>query len=153
MSKSKKRRGTGPNCAQQYCNEDQDSEKKVYTIEDNYKRKKFSYNHLEGDECLPYSKKHLPKSKAASKNKFQNNTSTYKKKFLLKHSKKPKCQAKQLLDKPSENDKFSNEPECQVSNLDQNSKPGDTGLFFYATVPGECYTSTKMYPPVCRIYL
>ena len=74
VSKNKKRRYTAQNSVGQvfdeYCIEDQDSEKKVYTIEDNHEKEKFCYNHLKGDECLPYSKKHLPKNKAASNTKF-----------------------------------------------------------------------------------
>ena len=60
---------------------------------------------------------------------------------------------KQVLDKPSEKAELSNDPECHSSILNPNYKPIDTGLFFYATIPGECYTPTKMHPPVCRIYL
>ena len=45
---------------------------------------------------------------------------------------------KQVIDKPSENAELSNDPECHSSILNSNFKPIDTGLSFYATIPGEC---------------
>ena len=129
----------------EYCDEDLDSEKKVDTVETYYKRKKNSDDHIEEDKCLPNPKKQLPifnvnfKSEIASETKFRKDTHTNKKQFIDEHGKKSKGPVKKFLDKRSEKAELSNNPEYHSSILNPNHKPVDTGLFFYATMPGECY--------------
>ena len=148
MASKNKRRANALKSVEQfdeYCVEDLDSEKKDDTIESNYKRKQNSDNHIEGDECLPNPKKQLPifnvnsKSKTASKTKFQKDIHTDKNQFLDECGKQFKGPVKNFLDEFSENTELSNNPEYHSSILNPNYKPVDTGLFFYATLPGECY--------------
>ena len=117
----------------EYCGKDQDS------IKNNYKREQFSYNHPEGDEFSANSEKQLPmftvnvNGATASKTKFQSDTFAHEKRFPDERSRK------EFLDDLSEKAQFSVNPEDQSSILKRNRQSFETGLFFYASIPGECY--------------
>lgn len=123
----------------EYCGKDQDSEKKRCTIKNNYKREQFSYNHPEGDEFSANPEKQLPmftvnvNGATASKTKFQSDTFAHAKRFPGERSRK------EFLDDLSEKAQFSVNPQDQSSILKRNRQSFETGLFFYASIPGECY--------------
>ena len=71
--------------------------------------------------------------------KEKKDTHTDKNQIFDERGKKSKGPKKKFLDKGSEKAELSNNTEYHSSILNPNYRPVDTGLFFYATMPGDCY--------------